>query len=178
MSKLGITNSDPLTASSRSLVRPSNTSRQQGPTRNQQVQQPVALSEQACKAKEDLEVLVATGKTEDFLRKKLTSNELDNMSERELLKYHKIYKTNLSSKVNDALSKIAISGYTKLVSWFFPIKDTDKLYCDLRGDFILMNEIDSWTGWLSFKMGHLMAVASTSLITISNVEFSNKINGD
>ena len=38
-----------------------------------------------------------------------------------------------------------------------------------------MNELDRWTGWLSLKMGALMAVATTSLITLSNVEFSDKI---
>ena len=66
---LGIKNSDPLIASSKSLVRSSNTRNQQGPTRNQQEPTGNQLSEQACSAKEDLEVLVATGKTQDFLKK-------------------------------------------------------------------------------------------------------------
>ena len=58
-----------------------------------------------------------------------------------------------------------------------PINDTEKLYCDLRNDYILMNEIDRWIGYLSLKMGSLMAVASTSLITVANLDFSSKING-
>ena len=140
-------------------------------------QNPVALSGQACQAKQDLEVLVATGKTKDFLNKQLTQQELDCMSERDLLKYYKIYQTNLALRVNETFSKMAVRGYTKLVGWLLPVKDTEKLYTDLRSDYILMNEIDRWTGWLSLKMGSLMAVASTTLITAGNIDFSSKING-
>ena len=191
MSEFGYKNNDPLKEASRSLVRSSHkqgsTRSQQGSTRSQQgstkneqeqQQQPVTLSEQASQAKQDLEVLVATGKTQDFLKKQLTFNDLDNMSERELLKYHGIYQTNLALKVNDTFNKIAVKGYTKLVSYFLPIKDTDKLYSDLRNDYILMNELDRWSGWLSLKMGGLMAVATTGLITFSNIEISDKINGE
>ena len=72
---------------------------------------------------------------------------------------------------------MAVRSYTKLVGWLLPVKDTEKLYTDLRSDYILMNEIDRWTGYLSLKMGSLMAVASTSLITAANIDFSTKING-
>jgi hypothetical protein len=40
-----------------------------------------------------------------------------------------------------------------------------------------MNELDKWIGWLSLRMGGLMAVASASLWTASNCAFSSSING-
>lgn len=168
------------------------TRNQQGPTNFQQTQlpvtssqnlvtssqNPVALSEQASQAKEELEVLVATGKTQDFLKKQLTLQELNCLSEKDLLKFYKIYQTNLALRVNESFSKMAVQGYTKLVSWLLPVKDKDKLYNDLRNDYILMNELDRWTGWFSLKMGSLMSLVSVSLITVSNIEFSDKINGE
>jgi hypothetical protein len=45
----------------------------------------------------------------------------------------------------------------------------DKLYDDLRNDYILSNELDRSIGYGYLKMGVLTAVASTSLITFSNV---------
>lgn len=127
-----------------------------------------SLSEQALKAKGDLEVLVATGKTQDFLGKQLSFYDLDYMSEKDILKYHRIYQSALAVRVNDTFGKIAIKTYSRLASWLFPIQDEDKLYNDLRSDYILMNELDRWTGFLSLRMGGLMAVATTTLITASN----------
>ena len=154
------------------------TKNQQGLTKNQQAVVPnqilvnssQILSEQAKQAKVDLEVLVATGKTKDFLGKQLTFQDLDNMSEKDLLKYHRIYQSTLAVRFNDTFSKIAIKTYSKIASWFLPINDEDKLYNDLRSDYIVTTELDKWTGWLYLKMGGLMAVASTSLITFGNCD--------
>ena len=161
------------------------TKNQQGLTKNQQgfnnnqqavvpnqilVNSSQILSEQAKQAKVDLEILVATGKTKDFLGKQLTFQDLDNMSEKDLLKYHRIYQSTLAVRFNDTFSKIAIKTYSKIASWFLPINDEDKLYNDLRSDYIVTTELDKWTGWLYLKMGGLMAVASTSLITFGNCD--------
>jgi len=137
------------------------------------------LFEQALQAKGDLEVLVATGKSKDFLGKQLTFNDVDYMSEKDILKYHRIYQSALAVRVNDTFSKVAVKTYCTLTKWVLPIQDEGKLYHDLRNDYILMSELDKWTGWLSLKMGGLMAVASTSLITMANCAspFSQNING-
>ena len=132
------------------------------------------LSELGRQAKGDLEVLVATGKTKDFLGKILTFQDLDYMPEKELQKNHRIYQQALAVRVNDTFGKIAVRAYSKVASWVLPINDEDKLYSDLRNDYILMNELDKWTGWLSLKMGGLMALASTSLITFTNINGGNR----
>ena len=134
-----------------------------------------SLSDLGKQAKGDLEVLVATGKTKEFLGRLFTFNDIDNMPEKDLLKYHRIYQSALAVRVNDTFSKTALKTYSTLVSWLLPIGDKDKLYNDLRSDYILMNELDRWTGWLSLRMGGLMAVATTSLLTVSNCDFNENL---
>ena len=132
------------------------------------------LSEQGQQAKGDLEILVATGKSKEFTGKQLTFQDLDYMSEKDLLKYHRIYQQSLAVRVNDTFSKYAVKTYCTLANWMLPIENKDQLYEDLRNDYILQNELDKWTGWLSLKMGGLMAVASTTLITVGNLSNINK----
>jgi len=159
--------------SSANLVNSSNSSCQLQSTKKQLQSTNIHyLSELGQQAKGDLEVLVATGKTKDFLGKFLTFNDLDYMSEKDLLKYHRIYQSALSARVNDTFGKIAVKTYVKVASRLLPINDEDKLYHDLRNDYVLVNEIEKWTGWLSLKMGGLMAVATTSLITLGHCEMS------
>jgi hypothetical protein len=95
------------------------------------------LSEQAITAKTELEILVATGKTQDFVGKRLTFNDLDYMSEKDLLKYYRLYQSALAVRVNDTFSKIIIKSYSTFVGFFLPIEDKEKLYDDLRNDYIL-----------------------------------------
>ena len=175
--------------SSQNLVGPSYPSYQQNQTRNtqnptsntqnttrntQNIQQPNCLSELAQQAKADLEILIATGKTKDLIGKQLTFNELDNLSEKDLLKYHRIYQSTLASTINDVFSKNAIKLYSKFASWMIPIDNEEKLYEDLRNDYILTTQLDRWPGWFALKMGGLAAVVTTSMLTVSHVDFGAK----
>ncbi|WP_375674113.1 hypothetical protein, partial [Bartonella sp. CL32QHWL-2] len=126
------------------------------------------LSEIGQKAKQDLEILVATGKSKDFLNKQITFNDLDNMTEKEILKHHRMYETKMAARLNDSLGKTVLKTYTKLSKWLLPIDDEDDLYHDLRNDYLITNELDKWLGWFSIKMGPLTALASSTLITFSH----------
>ena len=167
--------SENLSRASENPVKPSTASGQLKPTKNQlNSNNTNYLTEQGQQAKGDLEILVATGKSKEFTGKQLTFQDLDYMSEKDLLKYYRIYQSTLSVRVNDTFSKIAVKTYCTLANWVLPIENKDKLYEDLRNDYILQNELDKWTGWLSLKMGGLMAVASTTLITVGNLSNINK----
>ena len=148
------------------------TSPQLGSTKNQlnsnKNQQPNCLSELGQQAKDELEVLVATGKSKDLLGKQITQLDVDHMSEKDIVKYYRIYQTAMAARVNNSFGKIAIQSYVKLASFILPIDDADNLYHDLRSDYIVCNEIDKWAGWLSLKMGSFVALASTSLITFGH----------
>jgi hypothetical protein len=121
----------------------------------------------------DLEVLIATGKTKDFIGKQMSFIDLDNHFEKDILKYHRIYQSNMAIKMNDSFGKVAIGSYCHLAGLIIPVNDKEKLYEDLRNYYIVINELDRWIGWLSLRMGGLMIVASTSFMTLNNCDFSS-----
>ncbi|WP_375676059.1 hypothetical protein, partial [Bartonella sp. CL42QHWL] len=150
------------------------TSNQLGSTSNQQNLN--YLTDSGLKAKQDLEILVATGKSKDFLNKQITFNDLDNMTEKEILKHHRMYETKMAARLNDSLGKTVLKAYTKLSRWLVPIDDEDDLYHDLRNDYLITNELDKWLGWFSIKMGPLTALASTTLITLGHCHDESSMN--
>jgi hypothetical protein len=136
------------------------------------------LSEQARQAKGDLEVLIATGsgKTKDFIGKQMSFIDLDNLSEKDILKYHRIYQSNMAIKMNDSFGKVAIKYYCHFSGLFLPINNKEKLYEDLRNYYIVVKELDRWIGWLSSILSGLMAAASTSYMTLNNCDFETNFN--
>jgi hypothetical protein len=98
-----------------SSVNPVNRNHQQPLNKNQPtLNKNQQLSEQGQQAKRELEILVSAGKTKDLTGKILTFQDLDYMLEQDLLKFYKIYQTNVAVRATDAFSKIAIHSYTKL----------------------------------------------------------------
>ena len=160
--------------SSQNLVGLVGTKNQLNPTKNQlnstKIQQ---LSEQGQQAKRELEILVATGKSKDLTGKTLTFNDLDCMSEKDLLRFYGVYQSTVSSRVNDSFSKIFVKSYCSLANWLLPIENKEKLYDDLRNDYILNSELDRWIGWGCLKMGSFAALTSSTLITFNNCNFSD-----
>jgi hypothetical protein len=75
--------------------------------------------------------------------------------------------------MNDSFGKVAVRSYCHLAGLILPVNDKEKLYEDLRNDCVVVNELDTWIGWLSLRMGGLMAVASTSFMTLNNCDFSS-----
>jgi hypothetical protein len=55
------------------------------------------LSEQGQQAKRELDILAATGKQKDLAGKQITFNDLDYMSEKDLLKFYRIYQNNVAA---------------------------------------------------------------------------------
>jgi hypothetical protein len=82
----------------------------------------IPLSEQGKQAKGDLEVLIATGKSkkQDFI-KKLSFNDLDNLPEKDIIKYHRIYQSNMAIKMNDSFGKVAVRSYCHLAGLSCPL---------------------------------------------------------
>jgi hypothetical protein len=60
------------------------------------------LSEQGQQAKCELEILAATGKSKYLTGKILTFQDLDYMSEQDILKFYRMYQTNVAVRATDA----------------------------------------------------------------------------
>jgi hypothetical protein len=45
----------------------------------------------------------------------------------------------MAIKMNDSFGKVAVRSYCHLAGLFLPVNDKDKLYEDLRNDYIVVN---------------------------------------
>ena len=120
--------------------------------------------------REQLAMLVASGKTKEFLGARLTQDDVKKMSEHDVEKYYKRYEAALASRVTDTF----VDGFLKLackaVGMAVPIGSTEKLHDNLKDDYIIQQELSSTAGLLSLKCGRLMAVASAVLHIANHVE--------
>ena len=124
--------------------------------------------------KHQLEILIASGKCKEFIGKNLTYNELDVMKPESVIKKYKVYDAARCARINDSLSETIVKGYSKLCNYVIPIEDENKLYNELKNDYLIMNELNKWVGYLSFQLGGCMTLLSTSVITFSNLKHPNK----
>lgn len=125
--------------------------------------------------KEHLSLLIARGKTKEFIGKNITYSDLDKMSPKELEKYFRLYEAAQASKINESVTNGVINAYTKLcgIVTKTDAKNLKKLNDDLKNDFLVRNELEMWTSYLSFKMGSLMSLVSAGLITFQNIHTIN-----
>ena len=135
--------------------------------------------------KEHLSLLIARGKTKEFIGKTITYADLDRMSAKDLEKYYKLYETAQASRINQAITNGVINAYTKLCG--FLIKPDDqrsgnkvskekqlsKLNNDLKNDFLVTNQLELWTSYLNFNMSGFMSILSATLITFENLHSTN-----
>lgn len=113
--------------------------------------------------KEQLSILVSSGKCKEMIGKELTHDQVKKLSEEEVKKFHKRYEAALASKTTDAVADSAIKLATKLLGLALPIDDVEQLQNDIREDYVIAQELKITCGWLSLKCGKLMAVASAAL---------------
>lgn len=121
--------------------------------------------------KEHLSLLIARGKTKEFIGKIITYSDLDRMSAKDLEKNYKLYEAAQASRINQSVTNGVINAYTQLCGFIIKPdkKQLDKLNSDLRNDFLVTNQLEQWTSLLSFKLGGFMSLISASLITFENL---------
>lgn len=125
--------------------------------------------------KEHLSLLIARGKTKEFLGKTITYADLDNMSAKDLEKFYKLYETAQASRINQAVTNGVINAYTKLCGFLMKPDDQqlNKLNNDLKNDFLVTNQLELWTSYLNFKMSPIVSILSATLITFENLHPTN-----
>ena len=120
--------------------------------------------------KEQLNVLVSSGKCKEMIGKELTHEQVSKLSEAEVKKFHKRYEAALASKTTDAVADSAIKLATKVLGLTLPIDDVEQLQKDIREDYVIAQELKITCGWLSLKCGKLMAVASAVLHVAQHID--------
>ena len=120
--------------------------------------------------KEQLNVLVSSGKCKEMIGKELTHEQVNQLSEADVKKFYKRYEVAMASKTTDAVADSAIKLATKLLGLALPIDDVQQLQKDLSEDYIIAQELKITCGWLSLKCGKLMALASGALHIAQHID--------
>jgi len=122
--------------------------------------------------REQLAVLVSTGKAEEAIGVQLTHEQVKRLSDKEVETYTKRYEAYVGSKTTESLIDSFIFLATKAVGMAVKIKDIEAYQKELRNDYILNKELSNLAGNLSLKCGRFLAAANAVFITTKHVDFS------
>ena len=126
--------------------------------------------------REQLAVLVSTGKAKDAIGVQFTHEQVKRLSNKDVQKYAKRYETHVGAKTTDSLIDSCIFLLTKVVGMAVNVKDIDAYQKELRNDYIINKELSNLAGNLALKCGHFLALASAAMITTKHIDFNENLN--
>ena len=122
--------------------------------------------------REQLAVLVSTGRCKEAIGASLTQDQVKRLDEKEVIKYYKRYETYVGFKTTDSLIDNFLSLAIKGVGMIVKIDDANALKNELKSDFIITKEMSQFCGGLALRFGGTLAVANGAAITAKHVDFS------
>ena len=123
--------------------------------------------------REQLNVLVSTGKAKEAIGVQLTHEQVKRLSDKDVEKYIKRYETYVGSKTTESLIDSCIFLVTKAVG---TAVDIDAYQKELRNDYIINQELSNLAGNLAFKCGRFLALANAALITTKHIDFNSHLD--
>lgn len=94
--------------------------------------------------REQLAVLVSTGKAKEAIGVQLTHKEVKRLSDKDVEKYYERYETFVDSKTTESLIDSFIFLVTKEVGMAVNVKDIDAYQKELRNDYIIIKSSATW----------------------------------
>ena len=122
--------------------------------------------------REQLAVLVSTGKCKEAIGVNLTHEQVRRLEEKDVLKHYKRYETYVGAKTTETLIDSFLAFSTKALGCVVKLKDTEALQNELKNDYIITKELSNLSGNIALRCGRLLAVANAFLITAKHVDFS------
>ena len=122
--------------------------------------------------REQLAILVSTGKCKEAIGVNLTHEQVRRLDEKDVMKHYKRYETYVGAKTTETLIESFLSFSTKALSLVVKLKDAEALQNELKNDYIITKEMSNLSGSIALRCGRLLAVANTFLITAKHVDFS------
>jgi len=122
--------------------------------------------------REQLAVLVSTGRCKEAIGKSLSQEQVRGLNEKEVINLHKRYETYVGSKTTDSLIDNFFSLAIKVAGMFVKIDDAVATKNELKGDFIINKELCKFCGGLALRFGSALAVVNAAAITAKHVDFS------
>ena len=124
--------------------------------------------------REQLAILVSTGRAKDTIGVQLTHEQVKRLSDKDVEKYTKRYETYMGSKTTDSLIDSFIFLITKAVGMTVNVKDIDAYQKELRNNYIINKELSNLAGNLALKCDCFLALANTAVITTKHIDLKSK----
>ena len=124
--------------------------------------------------REQLSVLVSTGKCKEAIGMNLTHDQVKRLEDKDVMKYSKRYETYVGAKTTETLIESILSFSVKALSMAVKIKDSSALQNELKNDYIITKELSDLSSGIALRCGRLLALANAILITAKHVDFSSE----
>ena len=128
--------------------------------------------------REELAVLVSTGKAKEAVGVQLTHDQVKRLSDKEVENYHKRQEAYIGSKTTESLIDSLLMLFSKGLDMVVKVDDIEKLQQDLKNDYIINHELSSLAGGVALRCGRWLALANAVLITTKHVQFDTKPGPD
>ena len=126
--------------------------------------------------REQLAVLVSTGKCKEAIGVILTHDQVKRLNDKDVIKYCKRYETYVGAKTTETLIDSFLSLSTRALGWAVKIKDVGALQNELKNDYIITKEMSALSGGLALKCDRLLAVANAFLIAAKHIDFIAEVH--
>jgi len=130
------------------------------------------------KHKHALKIIVANGTVKDFLGKRLTYEDIDSLSPKQLKKYYELYTEKKNSLIASSLSDALVDGFTLLVTKVVNVDDVESYRNDLKNDFLTSNGINHVVGMIATFVGQPLGLFSASIIAAKHMLLASPITNE
>ena len=122
--------------------------------------------------REQLAILVSTGKCKEAIGVNLTHEQVRRLEDKDVIRHNKRYEAYVGARTTETLIDSFLSFTTRALGYAVKVKDPETLQNELKNDYIITKELSNLSGNLALKYGRLLAVANAFLITAKHVDFS------
>ena len=128
--------------------------------------------------REQLAILVSTGKTKEVIGVQLTHEQVKRLTDKEVEKFSKRQEAYIGSKTTESLIDSFIMLVSRGLGMVVKIDDVEKLQQDLKNDYIINHTLSSLAGGVALKCGRFLALANAALITTKHVQLEQEPEPD
>ena len=124
--------------------------------------------------REDLPILVSTGKCKEAIGVALTHEQVRRLDEKDVMKYCKRYQAYVGAKTTETMIESFLEFSTIALGLAVKLKHAEALQNELKNDYIVTKELSSLSGSIALKCGRLLAVVNAFFIAAKHVDFSRE----
>ena len=118
-----------------------------------------------------LAAIVAGGRAKEYFGKNMTTEQVDSLSQEDLLKLYGRYEARLGASMTKTLGSAVKYLYACVVSSFLPIRDRAALEADLEKDPFVDHAVNTACCELYHRYGMYLAPLTAALTTAKHCQF-------